>query len=170
MANESQATLDKKKDFCHLRVDEIVHFSFPVFKRATVDTEIVILSKPLNPGHTVVAKFAGDPEELKGAASSIDHSQDEWIAADGDVVNISVNDRSAPLLQRLSSLRYCYLTCWISMLESNLIKSAKEPPQMCKTVDDRPFDAIIHWIIHTGHAYAGAISAVIESLPLNPGF
>jgi hypothetical protein len=132
----------RRRIFATCAVEEIVHFTFPVFKRVTVDTEIVLLAKPLVSGHRPLALFADAPDKLKGGARSVSHLQGDWIAGDGAVVNISVDHASRALASRIR----CDSTPLSDLMEVNVgIKPYQvgkgTPPQTRATVDGRPFDA-----------------------------
>ena len=132
----------RRRIFATCAVEEIVHFTFPVFKRVTVDTEIVLLAKPLVSPATGPSRLRGCARELKGGARSVSHLQGDWIAGDGAVVNISVDHASRALASRIR----CDSTPLSDLMEVNVgIKPYQvgkgTPPQTRATVDGRPFDA-----------------------------
>jgi hypothetical protein len=75
-------------------VDEIVHFTFPVFAKAkaTVDTEIVVLRKGLvagnHPKAYVVSDVGPDNTIDLVAARLIEHDQGTWRESSTDPINI----------------------------------------------------------------------------------
>lgn len=124
-------------------VDEIVHFEFPVFSAATVDTEIVILSKPRRLANRPIAYFAVAPEETRrNTARRVIHNQDRWIASDGGVINISVDEISESLAAKLRKDSSEVVSLFAVNVGIKPYQVGKGTPQQTrKTVDERPFDS-----------------------------
>jgi len=127
----------------HSSVDEIAHFSFAVFSRVTVDTEIVLLSKPRNKGHSVLARFVDTPEQLRvGGGRRIPHEQDRWVQSPGDVINLSVDETSRELAEKIASgSRRADELLAINVGIKPYQVGKGNPRQSQKTVKTRPFDA-----------------------------
>ena len=129
------------------RIVEIVHFRFPVFREATVDTEIILLQKAPASNWTVRAQIVeslasfGGAENVERPAVLL-HSQDKWAALDGGVINIFLTAAEEGLAAtvKLGGVPLGQL------LKINVgIKPYQvgkgTPPQTRAIVDSRPFDS-----------------------------
>jgi hypothetical protein len=89
------------------RVDEIVHFTFPVFARAraTVDTEIIVFSKGYQKEHKpiayVVSKISPAGEIDTTTAFRIEHDQDAWTRSAGSPINIFLDRERRQLADKI---------------------------------------------------------------------
>ncbi len=94
--------------FNHARVEEIVHFTFPVFAKAkaTVDTEILLLQKGFKKRSTPVARVAhsiGPNGEIDlSDADKIEHDQDRWVAGGGAPINIFLDKDHRALFDKIA--------------------------------------------------------------------
>jgi adenine-specific DNA-methyltransferase len=125
-------------------IEQIVHFKFPVFRSAVVDTEIVILSSPLN-NRNRVRIFSCPRVQPNGslALSPIaTHSQKDWIGLDGGVINIFLSARERSLFSKIQQ-RSQPLERWfqINVGLKPYQKGKGSPPQTENDVKKRPFDA-----------------------------
>lgn len=94
--------------FSHTRVDEIVHFTFPVFAKAkaTVDTEILLLQKGFakqnKPIARIIRSIGPDGEIALGDADNIEHDQDRWVAGGGGPINIFLDAANRALFDKIA--------------------------------------------------------------------
>ncbi len=89
-------------------VKEIVHFTFPVFKKAkaVVDTEIVVLRVPRNesrPVAYIVDALGADELVNISEARKIEHNQEEWINAERASINIFLNEFERRLTRKIAT-------------------------------------------------------------------
>lgn len=95
--------------FNNTRVEEVVHFTFPVFAKAkaTVDTEIVLLRKGPKKGNKPIARVVGsvgpDGEINLSSAEQIEHDQDRWAASSGAPVNIFLDADHRALFDKIAA-------------------------------------------------------------------
>jgi hypothetical protein len=84
------------------RIREVVHFLFPVFSSATVDTEILLLEKAA-PNKNVIQVTIADTLEsfqefqIGKGITRIQHQQHNWQKLDGGVINIFLTAAGALL-------------------------------------------------------------------------
>jgi type I restriction-modification system DNA methylase subunit len=130
------------------KVQEIVHFLFPVFTGVTVDTEILLLKKA-EPEQgvalvTIAETQAGfEKFQLGEGITQIQHEQDVWRGLDGGIINIFLTKADGKLKAKIASKG---ITA-DSLLEINVgIKPYQvgkgTPPQTQKIVDERSFDSL----------------------------
>lgn len=123
---------------------QVVHFEFPVFPKVTVDTEVVLLEKPHRRETVTEALFVGDPKELQdGSFRRIQHAQAKWLADDGAVINLSVDERSQELVRaiRQRAPRVVEDVVALNVGIKPYQKGKGTPPQSAGVVAERPFDA-----------------------------
>jgi hypothetical protein len=130
------------------RVQEIVHFLYPVFPGVTVDTEILLLMKAEAKQNVVLVTIAETQEEFQAfqvgkGVTQIQHSQDAWRALDGGIINIFLTKADSKLASKIASKGVAAE----SLLEINVgIKPYQvgkgTPPQSEKVVEDRTFDSV----------------------------
>jgi len=125
-------------------IEQIVHFTFPVFKSATVDTEIVILSTPQqNANNVAIALSPGvdSSGRLRLEPVAI-HEQREWVAEDGGVINIFLSPEEKALFRKIQKMGRS-LDTWfrINVGVKPYQKGKGNPPQTSDDVRRRPFDA-----------------------------
>ncbi|MBN2375049.1 MAG: N-6 DNA methylase [Sedimentisphaerales bacterium] len=129
------------------KVVNIAHFKFPVFKKVTVDTQVVILQKsnPKNwhPLVTVYNKI-DSLRELPGEYKPINiiHDQDVWVSLDGEVINIFLSPHEFELASKCkvnSDLlsNFCKINVGIKPYQTGKGK----PPQTKDVVKIRSFDS-----------------------------
>jgi type I restriction-modification system DNA methylase subunit len=83
-------------------VNEIVHFKQAVFPKVTVDTEIIILSNKKEKNNEVkVSVVEKGNSLLHDKHTIIAHKQKEWVAANGDVVNIFQSESDKALFRKI---------------------------------------------------------------------
>lgn len=124
-------------------IEQIVHFGFPVFRSAVVDTEIVIFTLPAAAAN-VVNVFSCD--EVRAGTPILRpltvHLQSDWIALDGGVINIFMDTGDKDLFQKVSQSasplsRHFQINVGIKPYQ----KGKGTPAQTRQTVDERPFDS-----------------------------
>jgi len=92
----------RKFIFENSAVNEIVHFKQAVFPKVTVDTEIVILSNEKEKNNEVkVSVVEKGNSLLHDKHTIIAHKQKEWVAANGDVVNIFQSESDKALFRKI---------------------------------------------------------------------
>lgn len=128
------------------RIDEIVHFAFPVFPRVTVDTEVLVLENggTHNSRATVklfdsIGAFSSSPPQ---PTKTIYHSQEKWRELDGDVINIFLGLKDEALAskivrQSVSLESVCDINVGIKPYQVG----KGTPKQTRKIVETRPFDS-----------------------------
>lgn len=129
------------------KIREIVHFLFPVFSSATVDTEIVLLEKAAPNKNVVYVTIAETLErfqefQIDKGIIRIQHQQDDWQKLDGSVINIFLTAAGALLASKIAS-KGVHAG---SLFEVNVgVKPYQvgkgTPPQTQKIVDERSFDS-----------------------------
>ena len=126
------------------KVIEIIHFLYPVFKRVTVDTQIVILQKDKPDGWAPQTTIVDKHGNLVSGQNLIhfSHKQDLWRSLKGGVINIFMKPEEIELAEKIrrESIKLDEL------FEINVgIKPYQtgkgKPPQTRQTVRDRPFDS-----------------------------
>jgi type I restriction-modification system DNA methylase subunit len=89
--------------FNETKVLEIVHFNFPVFRRVTVDTEILLVQKANPVGWKTKTKIVDDLESLNNESKIklIIHNQDEWRSSGGNTVNIFLEEKDKSIINKI---------------------------------------------------------------------
>jgi type I restriction-modification system DNA methylase subunit len=126
------------------RVNEIVHFKFPVFKKVTVDTQVVILQKGTAKGWSPTATIVEHQNDLLTGENlqHIVHSQDKWRSLNGGVINIFMKPEQLDLAEKIKNA----CVDLESLFDINVgIKPYQvgkgKPSQTRQTVETRPFDS-----------------------------
>jgi len=125
-------------------IETIVHFTYPVFKAAVVDTEIVIARREVNPNHLVEVRL-GTGIQADGSLESTTtttHPQSEWIALDGEVINIFLKPDERKLFKQISA-HTAPLSNWFDInvgIKPYQIGKGS-PKQSDEIVKTRPFDS-----------------------------
>jgi len=129
------------------RIHEILHFKFPVFRKVTVDTEIVILQKSLPDQWQALVTVIGSLEAFLSAVDSdknrqILHEQQKWHALDGNAINIFTSAAE----EQLAAKCLTKSVALESLLNINVgIKPYQagkgKPPQTKEIVKNRPYDS-----------------------------
>src|SRR5258708_2985449 len=97
----------RKRLFENAKIHEIVHFTFPVFRRAraTVDTEIVIMERGNPKGHVPVSHVVSgvtpsNQIDFK-SGKSFSHAQDAWRKQSQLPVNIFLDIEARALAEKM---------------------------------------------------------------------
>ena len=127
------------------RVDQIVHFKYPVFKKVVVDTEVVIFQNGYKKGvrpnvHIVPAEPV---VRLLEDASVVEGNQDDWLKLAEKPINIFLSDVERTLRDKV----FGQPNVISNLLKVNVgIKPYQtgkgKPAQTKKMVKDRVFDAV----------------------------
>ncbi len=146
LTNLSQIEI-RKYLFLSTCIEEIVHFNFPVFSKAVVDTQILLLRKALPKGWNarvkVVPSLATSSDDgLTTGVKLIKHRQEKWQALEGGVVNIFTSAADEILAKKLltGSVPLENL-CAINVGIKPYQVGKGNPAQTRETVDTRPYDA-----------------------------
>lgn len=128
-------------------VDSIVHFTFKVFKRATVDTEILVLRNAAPaPEHKVNVTIASSPtfEKDSAACRNLRHKQKRWIDLDGKPINIFLTAEEELLQKKIShgKVRLDEL-CKVNVGIKPYQVGKGKPRQTRAIVETRSFDSSI---------------------------
>ena len=127
------------------RICEIVHFSFPVFPKVTVDTEIVILQKA-SPKEwqakvTIIKSLDSFHRQTCSENQQISHNQEKWTDLDGGVINIFTNQIEESLAKKCSKIGEPFDSLCIINVGIKPYQIGKgKPPQTKEIVKTRPFD------------------------------
>lgn len=122
--------------FNQTRVEEIVHYRHPVFPKATVDTEIVILRKGApkfdsNVSITIVQKDL--------TTSQYEILQHKWQKGAGKPVNVFERPEYEPLVNKLSRTTPLDDLCLITQGTKPFQVGKGKPPQTRDIVNKKPF-------------------------------
>lgn len=126
-------------------LQEIVHFEFPVFKKVTVDTEIVIFKKANFKQNKFPAKFVAQvaaDESISQFELIVEHDQNIWKKLSEDGFNIFLDKERVELAAKIRTAGF---PCSGVVSWSVGIKPYQEgkgvPAQTKEVVKSRPFDA-----------------------------
>jgi type I restriction-modification system DNA methylase subunit len=128
------------------QIREIVHFQFPIFPKATVDTEIVIIKKTKPKKNIASVKIVKSLETFQKQDNrpeiKILHKQSKWIKLNGGIINIFMNPSEEKmskkcLKQSLPLSRLCTINVGIKPYQVG----KGNPPQTEEIVERRPFDS-----------------------------
>lgn len=126
-------------------LSEIVHFKFPVFKKVTVDTEIVIFQKKSSRRNKFLAKFvkqiAAD-QTISLFEKVIQHDQSVWRELSDDGFNIFLDEQRVQLAAKIRAAGGpCReVVSWSVGIKPYQVGKGT-PPQTKEIVERRPFDA-----------------------------
>lgn len=126
------------------KVSEIVHFQFPVFRKVTVDTQIVILQKDAPQNWKPTAIIVKNPDDLSTGqnANRIIHDQNKWLALNGDVINIFTTEKDIAIADKVKRASIDLQSlCDINVGIKPYQVGKGTPPQSKQTVENRPFDS-----------------------------
>ena len=141
---KQQAT---RKYLCaNASIRQIVHFDFPVFKDAVVDTEILILGCPMVKGHSIQIVFSRSvtPEGSLAITTGPTHSQDDWYLLNGEVINIFLTSEDRALFTQIRTLARPLENWFAINVGIKPYQVGKgSPPQNREQVKSRPFDASV---------------------------
>lgn len=135
--------------FTATRINEVVHFDFPVFRkaRATVDTEIVLFTKGFKKKNQPVANIvsAVGPTgtiDSKSTVISVLHDQDMWAASASNPVNIFLDANHRNLAEKIKKAGQplaLHFQATVGMKPYQVGKG--KPKQSRSDVENRVFDA-----------------------------
>ena len=128
------------------RINQIVHFKFPVFRGVTVDCEIVILQKSISDKWVSTIKIIDSLDLIQGNqiqnSRVLMQNQDRWRSLNGGVINIFLPETSIMLAEKILD-RGTPLSNYFSInvgIKPYQVGKGK-PPQKKETVKKRPFDS-----------------------------
>ncbi len=122
--------------FTNSEIMSIVHFKFPVFQQAVVDTDIMIFKndKP-NTLHEIEIEIID--KQNQSHKSKI--KQHNWIGTKGSPVNILDNDINNTLKLKFNKLPTLEAICKITQGTKPFQVGKGIPPQTRKIVEEKPF-------------------------------
>lgn len=129
------------------RVQEIVHFLFPVFPKVTVDTEILILRKaPQAQQQTLVTIVQSLKSFLVPSGDSenkqIQHDQQKWRDLNGGTINIFTSPAEEALATKCSTVSQLLNSLFDINVGIKPYQTGKgHPPQTREVVKSRPYDS-----------------------------
>ncbi len=122
--------------FSQTQVENIVHYHLPVFRKATVDTEIVILkNEPLTDEHQIKVSLV----EKDGATTSYSIAQERWRAGNGRPVNVLERPEFVDLADKLQRFTVLDRVCVVTQGAKPFQVGKGIPRQTRKIVDEKPF-------------------------------
>jgi type I restriction-modification system DNA methylase subunit len=128
-------------------IEQIIHFTFRVFPKVTVDTEIVILKNQRPTTHTALVQLVDNIAELSASpanptARRIRHDQAKWLELDGGTVNIFTSEEEEMLARKCVACAVPFEELFgINVGIKPYQKGKGRPPQTAATVAGRPFDS-----------------------------
>lgn len=147
LTNIRQTSL-RKAVFNHLSISKVVHFRFSVFRKsgATVDTQVIIGSKPMSlsatPTAYIVDKLAVTGLVKLEEARSIVHNQKEWFARADESVNIFADASKRKLAAKIRKVSTPLATLVSSSVGMKPYQKGKgKPKQSRDDVRKRVFDS-----------------------------
>lgn len=137
---------DKTRKFItnNLSVVEIVHFRYKIFPKCTVDTQIVILKKPLIKNWQVLVRIVDSINEFTTDSNIVEicQNQEKWQKLQGQPINIFLSAAGIVLKEKclynsvpLSS--FCKINVGIKPYQNN----KGIPPQTEEIVKNRKYDS-----------------------------
>ncbi len=126
----------RKHIFDNSQIVRIVHYRYPVFRDATVDTEVVFFQAS-EPGkkHEVQLVIVGKD----GTSEEYRIPQSRWQAGDGKPVNIFERPEFASLADKLAGFPLLDALCVITQGSKPFQVGKGNPRQTQKIVDEKPF-------------------------------
>ena len=126
------------------RVIEIVHFEYPVFKKAVVDTEILVFKNGHKKGTLPQVNVV--PSEPTGLllenARCITGNQDDWLALYARPINIFLSDTERTLRNKVFAQPFTIATLFKVNVGIKPYQTGKgKPAQTNDVVKNRVFDA-----------------------------
>jgi len=120
----------------NFRVEQIVHYCAPVFKKATVDCEIVIITKGQAKGTKVNVTILGKD----GVAKEHRTAQSQWAAKKGQPFSIWLTEEAAAVVSKVESMtvrlqRICRIYNGVKPFEVG----KGNPPQTKRVLAEKPF-------------------------------
>ncbi|MCK4735045.1 MAG: Eco57I restriction-modification methylase domain-containing protein, partial [Methanophagales archaeon] len=131
-------TMDKIRNhiFHETHVEEIVHYRHPVFPKATVDTEIVILRKG---SPTLNHKISITIVQKDNSISQYEIFQRNWQKGEGKPVNVFERPEYEPLVDKLSHTTLLDHLCLITQGTKPFQVGKGKPHQTREIVNKKPF-------------------------------
>jgi len=131
-----KTTKIRKYLFGETEIVNIIHFKFPVFSQAVVDTEIMIFRniKPNITHQVEVEIFDKNNNKIEKKIM-----QKKWIEANGSPVNIMDSEQNNSIKSKLSSLPILDSICKITQGTKPFQVGKGNPTQTRKIVDEKPF-------------------------------
>jgi len=124
------------------KIVQVRHFKKPVFPRATVDTEVVILEKPRSVVDVQTHKIAISIVEKDGSVKYHEVRQSAWISAADRPFNILLTEQESQLMHKMESCSQPLREiCKVSVGIKPYQVGKGNPKQTKRTVGERPFDA-----------------------------
>lgn len=129
------------------RIQEIVHFLFPIFPKVTVDTEILILRKaPPTQQHALVTIVQSLKSFLVPSGESenkqIQHDQQKWRDLNGGTINIFTSPAEEALATKCSTVSQLLNSLFDINVGIKPYQTGKgHPPQTREVVKSRPYDS-----------------------------
>ncbi|RAL97726.1 hypothetical protein DOU54_10640 [Agrobacterium sp. MS2] len=126
------------------RIEQIIHFQYPVFKRVVVDTEVVIFQNGYKKGqrpevYVVPTEPAG---ELLDGAKLIEGNQDDWLKLADKPINVFLSDAERKLRNKVFDQAYSVASLFKVNVGIKPYQVGKgKPPQKKADVENRIFDA-----------------------------
>jgi len=119
-------------------LQQIVHFTYKVFPRVTVDCEIVVV-KNIEPHHNQITITISSLE--KEAIYQV--KQSTWIAKDGDILSVLQTEESEAIFKKIEAISKS-LSCFCEV--KNGVKPFEvgkgKPAQTKKVLKDKPYVSI----------------------------
>ncbi len=134
---------------CKTNINEIVHFRQKVFKKVTVDTEIVIFKNSFNNNcQTKVSVVNSIDSFVNGIDDSevkyIIHDQTKWCSLNGGVINVFLDQFEEQLAAKCSDISLPIKSICLTNVGIKPYQVGKGiPPQTKDTVTNRIFDSKI---------------------------
>jgi type I restriction-modification system DNA methylase subunit len=124
-------------------IREIVHFLFPVFSSATVDTEIVLLEQAAPDKNVVDVTIVETLESFEAfkigkGITRIEHKQDTWQKLNGGVINIFLTPVDAQLAAKIASKGIKADSLWEINVGVKPYQVGKGMPPQTQEIVDEP--------------------------------
>jgi len=124
------------------RITQIVHYARPVFPRATVDTEVVVLEKPKEPEGNRSNEVAVSVVQENGLVDQHTIEQAMWMTAPERPFNIFLTREDVRIMRKMEARSWLLKElCKVSVGIKPYQAGKGKPRQSPKTVQDRPYDA-----------------------------
>ncbi|MBI5756411.1 MAG: N-6 DNA methylase [Nitrospirae bacterium] len=122
--------------FTRSQIEGIVHYRRPVFLKATVDTEIIIIKRNISSDTHQIKITIVDKDN---STNSYVVSQKRWRDRKGQPVNIFERTELIALTDKLRDMAVLDAACVITQGAKPFQVGKGKPPQTRKTVDEKPF-------------------------------
>ena len=126
----------RKYIFSNYNLNNIVHYQRPVFRKATVDTEIIILQNvPSQNTHHINIEIISKT----GKCTSYSIPQERWLAENGKPVNIFLRPEIVTLSDKIRNIPMLDDLCIITQGCKPFQVGKGKPPQTREIVNNKPF-------------------------------